>query len=53
MKADDARRVMQAGPFTLAVGAYRLMTSLSRGGEVLGENEWAFTVSAHDEAATS
>ena len=43
--ADDARRVMQAGPFRLSPGDYQLMTSLTRAeGEVLGTNRWNFTV---------
>jgi len=44
---DNARRVLQAGPFALDPGAYRLRaTILDRNQEVLGENDWAFVVAA-------
>jgi len=45
LMADDARRVMQAGPFLLAPGSYLLRTSIRDvAGKTLGENEYQFTV---------
>ena len=42
---DNARRVLQAGPFTLKPGQYRLRTMiLDRNRELLGENDWTFVV---------
>jgi beta-mannosidase len=45
--ADGARRVLQAGPFELAPGAYALESWLiDADGRPLGENRWDFSVNA-------
>ena len=45
--ADNARRVMQAGPFDIPAGDYVLETSIrDRHGVVLGDNAWKFHLRA-------
>ena len=45
VRADTARRVLQAGPFQLAPGSYALETSLAAAdGAELGTNRWEFRV---------
>ena len=44
---DDARRVLQAGPFRLGAGSYVLRTEISApDGTSLGSNQWGFEVTS-------
>jgi beta-mannosidase len=55
LTADDARRVMVAGPFRPEPGRYRIEAELTdRDGTLLGRNHWDFTMTGDDtEGATS
>ena len=53
-RSDAARRILQAGPFELAPGAYALETSIAtREQVVLGTNRWDFTVTAASDRRAS
>ena len=52
LRPDDARRVLQAGPFNLAAGAYRLVAQIRQDGQLLGANEWKFEVLTSSDTPT-